>query len=178
MRRLVELGWNDKMTMSDIAHAFGGTPSAHVVRRHINEHKANGKEDRDIPIPPIRPTRLRVEELQKKMLDEIESRIQWAEERSAIAKANGNEDVTPADWFDLLDPKVQSSIASVLKMQGLTDKREQTKATVAVDVMRLMGGVAPPAHLIEDGATIAGEYEEVLPEVHVTNVDRPEAEEV
>lgn len=157
MRRLVELGWNAKMTMADISHGFGGTPSATVVRKHLNEHRGDGKAEHAIPIEEVRTTRVRIEMLQKRMLDEIEARLQWAEERAAVAREAGNLDVTPGDWFDVLNPKVQASIASVIKMQDQTDKREGKKASVAVDLMKLMGGVAPPSHLIEDGATIEGE---------------------
>jgi len=157
LRRLVELGWNAKMTVSDISHAFGGTPTAPVLRKHLNEHRGGGKEERDIPIEEVRSTRVRIEALQKRMLDDIEARLQWAEERAAIAREAGNLEVTAADWFDVLNPRTQAAIASVIKMQDQTDKREGKKATVAVDLMRLMGGVAPPSHLIEDGATIEGE---------------------
>lgn len=149
------------MTVSDISHAFGGTPTAPVLRKHLNEHRGGGKEDHDIPVEEVRPTRLRIEALQKRMLDDIEARLQWAEERAAIAREKGNEDVTAADWFDILNPKTQAAIASVIKMQDQYDKREGKKATVAVDLMRLMGGTPPPSHLIEDGVTIEGEVVEV-----------------
>lgn len=163
LRRLVELGWNQRMTASDISHAFGGAPSAMQIRKHLMEHKGSGKEDHDIPIEDVRPTRVRIEHLQKKMLDEIESRIQWAEERAAVAHENGNADVTAADYFDVLNPKVQASIASVIKMQDQTDKRDSKRANIAVDVMKLMGGAPPPSHLIEDGKTVEGEATDLGP---------------
>lgn len=145
------------MTAVDIAHAFSMTPSAVVIRKHLNEHRGDGLDSRTIPVEEVRATRVRVEELQKKMLDDIEARIKWAEERADEAREAGNTTALASDFFNVLNKDVQAAIGSVLKMQGLTDRREATKATVAVDVMKLMGGTRPPAHLIEDGATIEGE---------------------
>lgn len=161
MRRLVELGWNAKMTAVDIAHAFGMTPSVVVIRKHLNEHRGDGLDSRTIPIEDVRSTRVRIEMLQKRMLDDIEARVQWADDRAAEARAAGNADALPSDWFNVLDPKVQAAIGSVIKMQDQTDKREGKKASVAVDLMKLMGGTPPPSHLIEDGVTVEGEATEV-----------------
>lgn len=167
MKRLIEMGWNDRMTVADLAHAFGETPSATVIRKHLNEHVGEGINARDIPIEAARSTKQRVEALQKKMLDDIEARIQFAEERAAVARSTGNPEAMPSDWFDLLDKKNQAAIASVLKMQDQTDRRDSKKAEIAIDVMRLMGGAPPPQHLISDGLdvpVIEGEAEEVTDE--------------
>lgn len=156
MRRLVELGWNAKMGFAAISHAFGGTPSTTIVTRHLKEH-AEGANARDIPVESARTNRARIEELQRRMLDEIEARLQWAEDQAAYAREKGDPNAIARDFFDVLNPRIQASIASVIKMQDQTDKREGKKASVAVDLMKLMGGTPPPAHLIEDGKTIEGE---------------------
>jgi hypothetical protein len=144
------------MTASDIANAFGGLPTAQAISKHIHEHVEGGRE-RAVPVESARSTKARVDDLMRRMLDELETRIQFAEEAAAYARANGNPLAQPSDVFDVLSKNNQAAIASILKMQDQQDKREGKKATVAVDLMRLMGGVAPPSHLIEDGVTIEGE---------------------
>lgn len=161
MRRIIELGWNAGMTVPGIAHAFGMTPSVTVIRKHLNEHRGEGLDNRSIVIEDERPTKVRIEELQRKMLDDLEGRIRFAEERAAAAHASGNLDAQPSDWFDMLDRKNQAAIASLLKMQDQTDKRAKARAVVAVDIMKLMGGGLPPSHLIEDGVTIEADAREV-----------------
>jgi len=156
LRRLIELGWNAKMTASDIANALGGVPSTAVVTKHIKEH-AGDAVARNIPVMEARSTRARIDDLMRRMLDELETRVEFAEQWTAKARESGNEEVEPSDLFDLLSKNNQAAIATILKMQDQTDKREGKKATVAVDLMRLMGGTAPPSHLIEDGVTIEGE---------------------
>ena len=163
MKRLVEMGYNDRMTYAGIAHAFGGVPSAAQVKRHVTDHRRDGWTTRDILVEPARTTRARIEEVQRRMLDEIEMRMQWADERAAEARDNGNSNAKPSDWFDVLNPKVQAAIGSVIKMQDQTDKRDSKRANIAVDVMKLMGGAPPPSHLIEDGKTVEGEATDLGP---------------
>jgi hypothetical protein len=160
LRRLVELGWNAKMTMSDIANALGGIPSTQSISKHLHEH-AEGAGNRDIPVENARTTRARIDDLMRRMLDEIEVRVADADAWAAIARAGGNTDALPSDIFDILSKNNQAALATILKMQDQNDKREGKKASVAVDLMRLMGGTAPPSHLIEDGNTVEGDVVEV-----------------
>ena len=157
---MVELGWNAKMTAADISNGLGGVPSAAVVTKHVKEHGGDAI-DRAIPVIDARTTKARVDDLMRRMLDELEERIQYAETWAARARELGNPDAMPSDVFDLLSKNNQAAIASILKMQDQQDKREGKKASVAVDLMKLMGGGPPPAHLIEDGNTIEGDAEEV-----------------
>lgn len=160
LRRLVELGWNAKMTMSDMANGLGGVPSAQAISKHLHEH-APGAATREIPVENARTTRARVDDLMRRMLDELELRVEDAERWAAEARAGGNPNAQPSDLFDILSKNNQAALATILKMQDQQDRRENKKATVAVDLMRLMGGTAPPSHLIEDGQTIEGEAVEV-----------------
>lgn len=156
---MIALAWNAKMSAVAISNAIGGLPTSSTVLKHLQH--VEGARGRDADVDAATPTRARIEALQRKMLDDIEYRIQFAEERAAYAREHGNPDAQPSDWFDVLSPKNQAAIASVIKMQDQTDKREGKKATVALDLMKLMGGTPPPSHLIEDGNTIEGEAEDV-----------------
>lgn len=156
IRKLVELGYSVKMTSADIANAFGGIPSSAIIGRHMAQHFIEG----NYPVEDTRTTKDRVDELMRRMLDEVEVRIRHAEEWAAEAKALGNPLAQTSDVFDILSPKNQAAIATILKMQDQQDKRLAKKATVAVDLMRIMGGAPPPSHLISDGLTIEGEVTE------------------
>jgi len=70
MRRVVEMAYNARMTFTGISHAFGGTPGVTLIRRHVTEHRTDGWTTRDIDVTEERPTRQRIEELQRKLLDE------------------------------------------------------------------------------------------------------------
>jgi hypothetical protein len=157
LRRVIELSYGAKMSAADIAQAFGGVPSTATINRHVRDHL----NTMDLPTRDPRTTKQRVQDLQLMMLDMLEARIQKAEEMAARARDNGDVDVLPSDFFDPLKKDNQAAINSILKMQDQADRREGKKATVAVDLMRLMGGTAPPSHLIEDGQTIEGEVVEV-----------------
>lgn len=160
LRRLVDLGWNAKMTMSDIAAALGGVPGAPTISKHLHEH-SDGAATREIPVENARSTKERIDALMRRMLDEIELRVEDAEQWAAKAREGGNEDALPADIFDILSKNNQAALATILKMQDQNDRRAVKQATVALDLVRMMGGTAPPSHLIEDGNTIEGEVTEV-----------------
>lgn len=154
LRRLIELGWNAKMSAVDMAAVFGNIPSSVAILKHLHEHVDEGAAIRNIPVPNARPMRERVMDIQRLQVEEIERRLTIAQEKAAWARENGHPEADQSDWFDLLDKDTQQAISTILKAQGLTDKREVSTASLKVDVFRLMlggnGGLAPP-RLIESG---------------------------
>ena len=166
VRRIAELGWNAKMSAPEVATAMALQFTAAQFLKHLHEH-ADNASTRDIPVENSRPIRDRVADLQKLQLDEIERRITMAQEWAVAAREAGNPNADWSDQFDLLDKDHQQAVASILKAQSLTDKRELGDKTVKVDMFRLMlgggDGLAPKA-LIESGDTIEGEAVDVTPQ--------------
>jgi hypothetical protein len=164
VRRLVELGWNAKMSAPQISTAMAAQFSATTILKHLHEHVEEGAGIRAIPIEDARPMSARVAELQRMQLDEIERRITMAQEWAAYAREQGNPD---ADWsqrYDLLDKDNQAAIASIIKAQAVGDKRESKQNDQKVDLIRMMlggGDGLAPKHLIEDGLTVEGVAVEV-----------------
>lgn len=178
MRRLVELGWNARMSVPDLVHAFGAVPSHSVIYKHLKEH-ADGAYSRTIEVEEARPVRERVLAIQRAQIEAIERQMaeaqrkadDWNEEHRGHEKGGGCDNCSsygfqprdPAYYFNILSKDMQAAVASILKAQGLTDKRE-AKAAPVVDMFRLMlgerGGLAPVG-LIEDGETIEGDAVEV-----------------
>jgi hypothetical protein len=166
MRRLIELGWNANMKQSDLVHAFGGVPSAAVITKHLKEH-TEGSWSRQIEVEDARPIRERVLAIQREQIEAIERQLAIAQQKADdyVYLKRGEEDFDPAmadpsAYFDVLGKDMQAAIGSILKAQGLTDKREAKADTNKIDLFRLMigdrGGMAP-THLIEDGKTVEGE---------------------
>lgn len=179
LRRLIELGWNANMTVADLVHAFGGVPSHAVIYKHLKEH-AGGAWERRIQVEDARPMRERVLAIQRAQVEAIERNLaiaeqqsdDWNEEHRGHEKDGGCDTCShlgfaprdPSFYFNILGKDMQAAVASILKSEGLTIKRETAEADKKIDLVRAMlgarGGYAP-AHLIEDGNTVEGEAREV-----------------
>lgn len=158
MRRLIELGWNANMRVPDLAHGFGGIPAHAVIYKHLKEH-AEGAWSRQIEVEDARPLRERVMAIQRAQIEAIERQMfiaqQKADDYTALMQGHPDFDpqmADPAAYFNILAKDMQAAIQSIQRTQGLTDKHEAAKATVAVDMYKLMGGTPPPSHLIGDGS--------------------------
>lgn len=173
LRRLIELGWNAKMTVADLAHGFGGVPSHPVIYRHLKEH-AEGAWTRAIAVEDARPMRERVMAIQRAQIESIERQMHLAQQQADEynEQFRGTEEYDPdkgqPEWyFNILGKDMQAAVASILKAQGLTDKRELKQDSNKIDLFRLMigerGGLAP-ASLIDDGNTVDGEAKVVTPD--------------
>lgn len=165
LRRLIELGWNAKMSLPDLVHALGGVPSAVVIKRHLKEH-AEGAWTRQITVEDARPMRERVLAIQRAQVEAIERQLAIAQQRAddyneAFRELPDFVPQDPSDYFDILSKDMQAAISSILKSEGLTIKREVAKDANKVDLFRLMMGGAAPAALIEDGVTVEGVAVEV-----------------
>jgi hypothetical protein len=172
VRRMAELGWNAKMSAPQIATAMALQFTAAQFLKHLRDHVESGAGMRAIPVEDARPVKDRVLELQRMQLDEIERRIAMAQEQAvewntAMANVEGFESRDWSYYFDLLDKDNQAAISSILKAQGLSDKREAGPST-KVDIFRLMmgggDGLAPKRLIEGDGETIEGEAVDVTPE--------------
>lgn len=164
VRRLVELGWNARMSAPQIATAMAAQFSAQAVLKHLHEHVDEGAGLRAIPVEDARPLAQRVAELQRLQLDEIERRITMAQEWAAYAREHGNPEADWSQQFDVLDKDNQAAIASILKAQAVTDKRESKQNDQKVDLIRMMlggGDGLAPKHLLGDGNTVEGVAVEV-----------------
>jgi hypothetical protein len=168
LRRVLELGWNAKMLVSDLVHAFGGVPSHAVIAKHLKEH-TDGAWSRDIPVEDARPMRLRVLAIQQAQVEAIERQMAMAQQEADEwnERHKDDEDFFPRDpshYFDILSKDMQAAVSSILKAQGLTDKRESKVEGQKVDLFRLMlgdrGGLAPASLRIE-APTTEGEFVEV-----------------
>lgn len=168
VRRLAELGWNAKMSAPQIATGMALQFTGTQFLKHLRDHVDSGAGNRAIPVEDARAVKDRVLELQRMQLDEIERRIAMAQEWAAFARENGNENADWSDQFDILDKDNQAAIASILKAQGLTDKREQGPS-MKVDIYKLMTGGGDglaPKRLIagDDPDVVEGEVKDVTPE--------------
>ncbi len=168
LRRLVELGWKAKMSAPAIAACFGNIPSATTILKHLHEHVDEGAAIRDIPVPEAKTMRERVSILQQTMVEEVERRIIIAQETATAWNDLHEEIADKRDWsyyFNILDKDVQASIGSIIKMQGLDDKRVLGKANVGVELYKILGARAgkPPPHLIGAGPEIEAEVKDVTP---------------
>lgn len=152
-RRLVELGWNGGMSAEAIARTLDvkGLAST-TVMRHLKEHAAGDGNARAVEVEPELPARERVLALQRLQLDEVERQIALAKTRADLLNAEheGEADWKPVDWsdyFNVLGPKAQAAIGSILKAQGLTDKREAKTNDLKLGLFEAMSraGLAPKA---------------------------------
>lgn len=157
VRRLVELGWNAKMSAVDIAAALGGRRGlGHTaVLTHLKEH-AEGGNIRAIPVEEAQPLRARVYAIQKMQVEEIERRVLLAQQRAEDWNSMPEHEDDQKDWshwFDILDKDMQAAVASILKAQGIKDKQESTERGQKIDLFRALtaAGSTPPAVLIGDG---------------------------
>ncbi len=172
LKRLVELGWNAKMTADSIASAF---PGSILTKATISKHLAEHAEDASvhaIAVENAKPMRERVTALQRTLVDEVERRIESAQERAAWWNTHMNnvEGFEPRDWsyyYDVLAKDNQAAISSIVKMQGLTEKREMGKAAIGADIAKIMlgtgGGYAPKALSAGDDE-VEGQVKDVTPD--------------
>ena len=162
---LVHLGWNNKMTTNAIATAMGGQFSPKQILKHLKDHVEDGASVRNITVLDSRPVSERVEELQRLQLDEIERRIQMAQEWAANARDLGNPEADWSQQYDILSKDNQAAINTILKSQAVSDKRASKQNDQKVDLIKMMlggGDGLAPKHLLDDGNTVEG----VAVEVH------------
>ena len=155
-RRIVELGWNGGMSADAIARTLDikGLASA-TITRHIKEHSDGDGNTRAVEVEPELPASERVANLQRLQLDEVERRIALARakadlmnaEREGVNDAEGKP-LPLVDWsefFDILGKDGQSAIGSILKAQGLKDKREAKSNDLKLGLFEAMSraGLSP-----------------------------------
>ena len=159
-RRLIELVWNDGMTASAIATALGDVFSSATILKHLKQHADGDANARAVAPLTTGTVRERVEALQEMQLNEVERQIALAKERAAQlnahidrmreAGAEGADDIPYHDWsefFNILHKDNQAAISSILKAQGLKDKREKAVADTKLGLFEAMSksGLAPKA---------------------------------
>ena len=160
-RRLIELGWNGGMDAATIARVLDQRPlSGAVILKHLKEHADGDANLRAVVVEPERPVRERVLEIQRTQLDEVERRIALAKQRADMLNAehqavvDSGVDVPPGwhphDWsefYDILGKDSQAAIQTILRTQGLTDKREQKTNELKLGLFESMAkaGLAPKA---------------------------------
>lgn len=158
-RRLLELGANDGMNPRELSLALSDVLSAAVINKHLKDH-ADGLPGL-IVTTPVGTVRERVLALQEMQLSEFERRVDLAKRRAKQLNDNldeleamGAEGAATAerhDWhefFNVLDKDNQAAISSILKAQGLTDKREAKTSELKLGLFEAMakhGGLAPGA---------------------------------
>lgn len=164
-RRLIELGWNGGMAAETISRSMDVKElTAAVIMRHLKEHAEGAPSQRDIDVKPELPARQRVLNLQRLQLDEVERRIELAKQRADRLNAEHENDAdwTPVDWsdlYDILGKDAQAAISSILKTQGLTDKREKAQGDLKLGLFEAMAnaGLAPKALVGETAQLPAGD---------------------
>lgn len=151
-RRAIELMWNGGMSCPAISAVLGGTPSDVTILKHLKQHADGDPRNRAAEPPPELPAAERVAALQKLQLDEVERRIALAKHRAALLNSEHEEDTdwTPVDWSDIVDilgKDMQAAISSILKAQGLKDKREAKTNDLKLGLFEAMAkaGLAPVA---------------------------------
>lgn len=152
-RRLIELGWNGGMSGEAIARVLDQKGlSGTVVLKHLKEHVDGDGNVRAVVVEPEKPLRDRVLDIQRMQVEEFERRVNLAKARADLMNAEheGEVDYIPVDWshfFDILDKDAQAAIGSILKTQGLNDKREKAVADTKLGLFDAMAraGLAPKA---------------------------------
>jgi hypothetical protein len=155
-RRMIEAAWNVGMQAEPMARVLDVRGiNANSILKHLKEHSDGDGNIRAIQIEPVKPARERVMALQQMQLDEIERRLGLAQaradamnkEREGLLDANGNPFpmVDASDFYDILGKDAQAAIGSILKTQGLTDKREAKTADLKLGLFEAMtnAGLAP-----------------------------------
>lgn len=125
-----------------------------AITKHLKEHVDGDGNARAIVIEPELPIRERVLALQRMQIDEMERRITLAKQRAdqlnAAHKDDSAEEWRVVDWSeftDILGKDMQAAIGSILKAQGLTDKREKATNDTKLGLFEAMvnAGLAPKA---------------------------------
>lgn len=162
-RRLVNLGWNSKMTAADISAGLSGEVGVSTILKHLKEHE-DGGDIREIPVEEAKSVRSRVYAIQMLMVGEIERRVALAQEKAAIASELTGEPQDWADYFNILDKDMQAAVGSIIKTQAMKDKQETTTASLKIGLFQaLVGAGKAPKDLIgalpalDDGMTVEGE---------------------
>jgi hypothetical protein len=139
------------MGAETISRVLDGSPGGAAIIKHIKEHCKDG-HIRQVDVEPELPARERVLNLQRLQLDEVERRIELAKTRADLMNSAHKDDEawTPVDWSDFTDilgKDMQSAIGSILKTQGLSDKREKAVADTKIGLFEAMvgAGLAPKA---------------------------------
>lgn len=157
-RRVVELAWNGGMGAETISRVVPGVTGAAILK-HLKQHSDGDGNIRAVDVAPVKTARERVLALQEMQLNEVERRIELAKQRAAELNAvidkhresgvEGADEIPYHDWSeftDILGKDMQSAISSILKAQGLTDKREKATADLKLGLFEAMtrgGGLAP-----------------------------------
>jgi hypothetical protein len=151
-RRMIELGWNGGMSGEAMSRVIGDKPTAQTILKHLKEHADGDGNARAVEIEPELPVRDRIVRLREMQLDEVERRIALAKARAAQINAEheSEPDWEPRDWsdfYDILDKDTQAAIGSILKSQGLSDKREKAVGDLKLGLFEAMqnAGLAPKA---------------------------------
>lgn len=151
-RRLIELGWNGGMAAVTISNVLGGSPSGPAIISHLRKHADGEGHVRQVEVEPERPMRERVLAIQRMQVDEFERRIALAKQRAASLNAEhkDEEGFVEHDWaefVDILGKDMQSAIGSILKTQGLSDRREKEQGDLKLGLFEAMAnaGLAPKA---------------------------------
>lgn len=163
-RRIIEHGWNGGMAAGTMARLFEGI-SPEAITKHIKKHADGDGNRRNLDVPPELPARDRVLLLQYMQLEEFERRIEVAKtkadqmnhEREKLVDANGDK-FPPVDWsdfFDILSPRAQAAIGSIIKTQGLSDKRETVQGALKLGLFEAMANAGlSPKRLIGGGESL------------------------
>lgn len=157
-RRLIEAGWNAGMGAETIARVLDERDIAGgAIMRHLKEHSEGDGNARLVEVEPDLPMRDRVYNIQKMQVDEIERRMAIAKTRADdmnrarenLTDAEGNPypKVDWSDFYDILNKDAQAAIGSILKTQGLVDKREKAQGDLKLGLFEAMAnaGLAPKA---------------------------------
>lgn len=159
-RRMIELAWNDGMSAPEISGALAESVSAATILKHLKEHADGIPAQRMAETAPVGTVRERVLALQLLQLNEVERQITLAKDRAAELNAarqrrieDGVEGAAESpmhdysEFFNILHKDNQQAINSILKAQGLSDKREKATAEIKLGLFEAMsrGGLAPKA---------------------------------
>lgn len=157
-RKLIELGWNGGMSAESIARQYDDVTTATLIK-HLKRHTDGSAHTRAVEVV-LTPARERVLALQQMQLNEVERRIELAMQRADELNAHidkmvelgqeGAELVPRHDWsefYDILGKDAQAAISSILKVQGLSDKREKATSELKLGLFEAMSkaGLAPKA---------------------------------
>ena len=163
---LIALAWNGKMAATAISGVLGGEPTAAAIIKHLKAD-ADGSWSRAIEVE-VKPLRQRVYDLQRTLVDELERRIAIAKDKARFETEVTGEPHDWSEYLDILNKDLQNAIGSIIKTQGLADKREATQASLAVGLYELMLGgadgklmLAPKSLVGDDERTIEGSFTEV-----------------
>lgn len=155
-RRAVELMWNGGMSQAAISRVLVDAKlTTPTITKHLKEHADGDGNARAVVIEPERPAAERVAEVQRLQLDEFERRVALAKARAdQLNKAHydlvdaGVE--TAGDWvdhdwsefFDIFHKDNQAAIGSILKAQGLKDKRDMKRDDLKLGLFEAMSRAA------------------------------------